>query len=272
MKNKLIVIVSISLAALIALLAIVFVAVPFFDEEGCTRQDDGTCVKTNDPDPSPTPGPTRSSTQVPTPSPTATPEGPVSYKPVLYLYPERDRRVSATLDMEGTLDTTYPAPGVQDATQRGTRATWTVTASPDGTLTDDSGRTYPSLFWEGPMPLECPEEGSIVAREDVVPFLEEKLTILGLNDQEAADFITFWAPRMRANEYTFVSFDASVYTPLATYSFADEAGAALEPDTFIRVFMTIRQADANTPVRPQTLAPAPERAGFTAVEWGGTVQ
>ena len=49
----------------------------------------------------------------------------------------------------------------------------------------------------------------VVAREDAVPFLEEKLALLGLSDRESADFITYWAPRIRAYEYTFVSFDAS---------------------------------------------------------------
>ena len=36
--------------------------------------------------------------------------------------------------------------------------------------------------------------------------------------------------------------------------------------------MTIREADANTVVQPQTLAPSPTRSGFTVVEWGGTEQ
>lgn len=40
-------------------------------------------------------------------------------------------------------------------------------------------------------------------------------------------------------------------------------------DTFIRVFMTICEADVNTVVQAQTFAPLPARTGFTAVEWGG---
>ena len=78
-----------------------------------------------------------------------------------------------------------------------------------------------------------------------------RLALLGLTDKEAADFITFWAPQIRANEYTFVSFDASSYTARARYSFTDEAGAPVEPDTFIRVFMTVRAADANEEVTPR---------------------
>ena len=194
------------------------------------------------------------------------------YKPVLYVYPEREQSLTVSLEVEGELGTVYPAPDALETTDWGTRASWTVTASPDGTLTDASGRTYPSLFWDGPVGQESPEEGFVVAREDAVPFLEEKLALLGLTDKEAADFITFWAPRIRANEYTFVSFDASSYAQQVTYSFADEAGNQVVPDTFIRVFMTIRAADADETVTPQNFAPTPTRSGFTVVEWGGAEQ
>ena len=194
----------------------------------------------------------------------------LSEKPVLYLYPQEERQLTVTLDLEGSLDTVYPAPDDQRATDRGTQASWTVTASPDGTLTDASGRTYPSLFWDGPVRQESPQQGFVVAREDAVPFLEEKLALLGLSDRESADFITFWAPQIRANEYTFISFDASSYTQQVTYSFADEAGNQVAPDTFIRVFMTIRAAQADEAVTPQEFASTPMRNGFTVVEWGGT--
>ena len=52
----------------------------------------------------------------------------------------------------------------------------------------------------------------------------------------------------------------------------DEAGASVTPDTFIRVFMTIREADANIVVQPQDFAPRPTRTGFTVVEWGEAQQ
>ena len=193
-------------------------------------------------------------------------------KPVVYLYPEEEQGLTMTIDVKGTLDMVYPAPERQVQTEEGTQASWTISAAPDGTLTDASGRSYPYVFWEGPVRQDTPERGFIVAREDAVLFLEEKLALLGLSDKEAADFITYWAPRIRANEYTFVSFDASSYAQQVTYSFTDEAGAPVEPDTFIRVFMTIRAADANEEVTPQVFGPTPTRSGFTVVEWGGAVQ
>ena len=41
-----------------------------------------------------------------------------------------------------------------------------------------------------------------------------------------------------------------------------------EPDTLIRVFMAYRPLEKAVEIAPQTLT-APERTGFTAVEWGG---
>ena len=193
-----------------------------------------------------------------------------SYKPVLYLYPEQEQAVTVALDLEGALDTVYPAPDQATSADGRTRASWTVDAATDGTLTDASGREYPSLFWDATMALPEPDSGFVVSRDEAVPFLEDKLAQLGLNEREAADFITYWAPRMRAHDYTFVSFDASAYTRRAAYSFADTDGEAVTPDTFIRVFMSIREADASTVAEPQILTPPPPRSGFTAVEWGGT--
>ena len=278
MKKTVITIVCVVVGALVATAAIVFGLVPLIDPNEC-EGGDTACENVDDPvSPSPSPSrdrvspsPSPSRDRVsPTPSPSRDPQP--AYKPVLYVYPEREQSLTVSLDVEGELGTVYPAPDALETTDWGTRASWSVTASPDGTLTDEGGRTYPSLFWDGEMTLEAPRQGFIVAREDAVPFLEEKLALLGLTDKEAADFITFWAPRIRANEYTFVSFDASSYTARARYSFTDEAGAPVEPDTFIRVFMTIRAADANEEVTPQVFGPTPTRSGFTAVEWGGTEQ
>ena len=60
-------------------------------------------------------------------------------KPVLYLYPEKETAVTVTLDYAGELTCTYPA----------YNNGWTITAQPDGTLTDSAGQTYNYLYWEG---------------------------------------------------------------------------------------------------------------------------
>ncbi len=175
-------------------------------------------------------------------------------KPVIYLYPEVVTDVAVTLDYSGTLTATYPK--YTDG--------WRVTASPDGTLTDASGREYYCLYWEGEDDTAYDlSKGFVVKGEDTAKFLEDALAKLGLTEREANEFIIYWLGRMEVNEYNLISFQSEVYT--------DSAVLDIEPapDTLIRVFMAWKGVDAPVEIEPQELT-APERTGFTVVEWGGT--
>ena len=178
----------------------------------------------------------------------------VPAKPVLYLYPEEEMEVTVTLDFDGTLTSTYPAYG--DG--------WTVTARPDGTLTNPAtGREYYCLFWEGITEAEYDfSAGFCVAGEDTAAFLEDALDRLGLTEREADEFIIYWLPKLEGNPYNLLSFQTEAYT--------DSAGLTIDPapDTLIRVFLAWKGLDAPVEVEPQTLT-AQARTGFTAVEWGG---
>ncbi len=181
-------------------------------------------------------------------------EEPVAYKPVIYLYPEEPVDVSVKLDYKGELTCTYPA--CEDG--------WKVHAEPDGTLTDENGKTYSYLFWEGVSDTEYDfSEGFCVAGEDTAAFLESSLAALGLNAREANEFIVFWLPRMQDNAYNLVSFQTDAYTDSAPLTVSPE------PDTVLRVFMAYQPLTAPVEVPEQELAGA-ERVGFTLVEWGGT--
>ena len=176
-------------------------------------------------------------------------------KPVIYLYPEEETQVNVKLDYDGTLTSTYPS------YENG----WTVDAAPDGTLTDPStGRQYYCLYWEGETDAEYDfSTGFCVAGADTAAFLEGALADLGLTEQEANEFIIYWLPRMEGNDWNLISFQTTAYT--------DSAVLTIDPvpDTLIRVFMAWQSLDEPVEVQPQNLT-APERVGFTAVEWGGT--
>jgi len=175
-------------------------------------------------------------------------------KPVIYLYPEEETEVSVKLDYSGELTCTYPA----------YNNGWTVTASPDGTLTDQSGQEYNYLYWEGKDNDEYDfSEGFCVKGSDTAAFLEDALEKLGLTRREANEFIVYWLPRMQNNEYNIISFQADVYTESAKL-YIDPA-----PDTLIRVFMAYKASDEYIDIEAQELT-APERCGFTVVEWGGS--
>lgn len=182
------------------------------------------------------------------------PEPGVDYKPVIYLYPEEKTEVSVTLDYNGKLTCTYPF------YDNG----WTVTANPDGTLTDANGQTYNYLYWEGETNAQYDlSKGFCVKGEDTAEFLEYALAELGLTRREANEFIVFWLPMMQNNEYNIISFQGTTYTDSAKLD-VDPA-----PDTLIRVFMAWQASEIYVNIPEQELN-APAREGFTVVEWGGT--
>lgn len=177
----------------------------------------------------------------------------VCRKPVIYLYPEQETDVRVTLDLAGELTCAYPAYG--DG--------WSVRAAPDGTLTDENGQTYRYLYWEGTSEVDYDfSTGFCVAGEDTAAFLEDALAKLGLTREEANEFIIYWLPQMQDNVYNLISFQQESYTDSAKLTI-DPA-----PDTLLRVFMAWQPSEQFVDLPAQELS-APERVGFTVVEWGG---
>jgi len=174
-------------------------------------------------------------------------------KPVIYLYPIEETKVSVKLDLDGSLTCTYPT--YNDG--------WTVTAHPDGTLTDANGREYYCLYWEGETYAQYDlSRGFCVKGEDTAAFLENVLAKIGLTEREANEFIIYWLPQMERNAYNLIAFQADAYTDSA------ELEITPAPDSLLRVFMAWKPLETTVEVEPQEFAGF-ERSGFTVVEWGG---
>ena len=168
-------------------------------------------------------------------------------------YPEDVTEVSVKLTVDGELTRTYPK------YDNG----WQVTALTDSTLIDKDGQTYSYLYWEALTDAEYDfSKGFCIKGEDTAEFLEDALEKLGLNRREANEFIIYWLPRMEQNEYNIISFQTDVYTESAKLEISPV------PDTLIRVFMAYMPAENPIEIEAQELD-APERVGFTVVEWGG---
>ena len=86
---------------------------------------------------------------------------------------------------------------------------------------------------------------------------------MGLTPREYNEFIVCCLPLLQDNPYNIISFQTDVYTDAAKLQI-DPA-----PDTLIRVFMTWKGCESFVQLPAQELT-APERTGFTVVEWGGT--
>jgi hypothetical protein len=180
----------------------------------------------------------------------------VDYKPVIYLYPEESMDISVQLNFEKRIFTTiYP--------KFNGKNTWNVHAEPNGDIII-KGRKYPYLFWEAESYAEKDlNEGFIVKDSDAENFLEEKLSILGLNDKEKTDFITYWLPLLLRNKLSLCSFQKHEFFN------SIELNITPKPDSLIRIFLSIKKIDAPINIKEQKLQ-SPERKGFTVIEWGGS--
>lgn len=180
----------------------------------------------------------------------------VSYKPIIYLYPETKTKINVKLGNPDLLTTTYPKYDKETG--------WNVTASPDGNLASD-GKNYYGLYWEGlNEKSEQKDEGFVVVGKDVEKFLEEKLEILGLNEREANEFIIYWLPKLEHNEWNYIRFatneEIEDMMPLEI---------SPKPETIIRILMEYKPLETPIELKEQELKKV-ERKGYTAVEWGGT--
>ena len=186
------------------------------------------------------------------------PEDVVVKKPIIYLYPTETTKVNVRLSNPERLTTDYPN------YQKG----WTVTAEPDGTLTDQKGKQYYALYYESKNTkqygADSLNEGFVVSRDEVEPFLEDKLSTLGLNYKEREEFITYWAGILEQKPYAFIRFQTAT-------EIDKNMGLTVspEPDTMIRVMMEYKTLDQKIETKLQQLSPV-SRHGFTVVEWGGT--
>ena len=178
-------------------------------------------------------------------------------KPVIYLYPEEETDVHVELELtEAELSTTYPK----------YNNGWDVTAYPDGTLVNKAdGSHHKYLFWDA---VNCRtrfdfSKGFCVAGSDTESFLKEKLTYMGLNEQEMNEFIVYWLPLMEHNAYNLISFQSDAYTDTAKLNITPA------PDSMLRIFMTYVSLEDAVDIEPQELSTF-ERNGFTVVEWGGS--
>ncbi len=178
-------------------------------------------------------------------------------KPVIYLYPEEETDVHVELELtESELYTTYPK----------YNNGWNVTAYPDGTILNKADGTHHKyLFWDS---ANCRtrydySNGFCVAGCDTENFLREKLTYIGLTEEEMNEFIVYWLPLMEHNKYNLITFQGDAYTDSAKLDITPT------PDSLLRLFMVYVPLEEAVEIEPQQLATF-ERKGFTVVEWGGS--
>lgn len=183
----------------------------------------------------------------------------IEEKPVIYLYPETDLDVTVQVVPKGHFTFTYPEIGNG----------WKGIAHPDGSISVDN-KTYPYLFWEAEDQLPATaidlKKGFVVKGKEAVTFLEKQLTAIGMNEREQTDFITYWGPRLAANEQQFIHF-------LINESCDAVADLKISPapEAVYRIFMIWSPLQEGTLMEPEPQElPAMDRTGYHVLEWGGS--
>lgn len=178
-------------------------------------------------------------------------------KPVIYLYPSKDTVVNVKVGIE-KFTVTEPEYGANG---------WTVLAKPNGDLLMN-GLIYPYLFWEGQSSKKFTlADGWTLKRSEVTSVLPRVLQDMGLNANETADFMEFWAPRLAAVSTPYIEFS---FVPQKTFDMIAPLTITPAPDSVLRVFMYYRGAYAAGLPVPDYVTPA--RGEFSVVEWGGSLR
>ena len=175
-------------------------------------------------------------------------------KPVLYLYPKEKTNIKVTFKYPSYLTTTYPKynNGFQ------------VTAYPNGDLYDEDNKYYYALYWDEIRYHEVNfTEGFYVEEKEAMHFLEEKLSLIGLNERERNECIMYYLPILEKNKQSIVYFELTdernKHNPIIIEP---------KPDSMLRVSLHIKKVNQKVNIKEQQLKTF-QRTGFSVIEWGG---
>jgi len=181
-------------------------------------------------------------------------------KPVIYLYPVKDTTVNVTLNIPGSIVESIP---------RYVDSGWTVLAHPNGNL-EYLGKNYPELYYESSVTkVNPPQQGFVVEKSQAKTTLIEITTKLGLIKSEQIEFLSYWLPKLDNlnSPYLFISIiDNNEKERIDNVTISPKPETKIEFLVYFKpVYAPYSPPEFKLPNQP------PKRNGFTAVEWGGTI-
>ncbi|KAF8603243.1 hypothetical protein BDV93DRAFT_544909 [Ceratobasidium sp. AG-I] len=189
-------------------------------------------------------------------------------KPVIYIFApqsQRDVQVQLSLVDSWSFSALYPPtsimPGPATNPRLAQSVSWTVDASPDGTLVDKgTNREVSYLFWEAHTALDLPttpassrpgspsgpsditfdpllarlepSNSALLPLDKVTAYIDDALLALGLHAEARTSFITYWLPSLLAHKFIALRF-----IPQNEYETAAPMTVSPTPDIITRVFM-----------------------------------
>ena len=178
----------------------------------------------------------------------------IAYKPILYIYPNKNMNISIKLEHHNNIITSYPK------YDNG----WNIYVEKNGKIYYNNREFY-ALYWDEYINNTVDfSEGFYVDSNNASKFLEEKLDIIGLNNREANEFIMYWLPILEKNEKNLIYFELTDERESYNHLYIEP-----KPDSVLRLFMRVKKVNNKVNIKGQKLDTF-NRYGFVAVEWGGT--
>jgi hypothetical protein len=183
-------------------------------------------------------------------------------KPIIYLYPTEPTYVDVKLDIPGYVTVSLPHYPETTGWQN-------VLALPGGILHYQNASYY-SLYYETAVAKTIkPDRGMFIKTENLSTELVELAMRYGLNAFETKEFMDYWLPELVELDMPYIF--VSVYNDTEK----DEIDKVLfnpYPETFIHFLTYFKGVNAPYSISPLDIpSTPPARVGFTAVEWGGTI-
>ena len=176
----------------------------------------------------------------------------VAYKPNIYLYPIEKTQLTVNLKFPkgGKVIKSIPEYGEE----------WNVSIETNGLIND----SYSYLFYESSQPdIWQREYGWTIKVDELDLFFRNNLTNYGFKDNEIEDFIDYWIPHLKENDYY------SIYPQTKSIiNKVIELNISKKPDNLLRIFYFIEGQ-----INPEIKLKKPiinhfEREDFFVTEWG----
>ena len=176
----------------------------------------------------------------------------VAYKPNIYLYPIE--KVELTVNLK------FPKGGkvIKSIPEYG--KSWNVSVASNGLIND----SFTYLFYESSQPdIWQREYGWTIKVDKLDLFFRKNLSSYGFKSHEIEDFIDYWIPRLKENDYY------SIYPQTnSIINKVIELNISKKPDNLLRLFYFI-EGQKNSEIKlKKPIINHFERKDFFVTEWG----
>jgi len=181
-------------------------------------------------------------------------DGPILYKPNIYLYPEQTCNLTVSLE--------FPLGGRVITSDPGYGKGWSVSVDTNGLI---DGK-YGYLFYESIQPDKWQKrEGWVIAKENLERFFRSNMAEYGFKGREIEDFTEYWLPRLNSSPYyTIYPQTGRIIENLIKLKIS------VQPNNVKRLYYLIDGVEQTPRVQPASpvIDNNFRRAGFYVTEWG----